>query len=60
MLQASAMQPWRLTRPNVGRSPDVPQRRDGETMLPSVSLPSVKPANPAAAAHALREGGESC
>src|SRR6202022_1587800 len=44
----SAMQPWRLTRPNVGRSPDAPQARQGETMLPSVSLPSAKPTSPAA------------
>src|SRR4051794_36770332 len=50
MLHARAMQPCRLTLPKVGRSPDVPQTRQGETMLPSVSLPRVKPASPAAVA----------
>src|SRR6516165_9649036 len=50
--QASAMQPLRLTRPNVGRSPVAPQARQGETMLPSVSLPMAKPTRPAAAAAA--------
>ena len=44
------MQPYRLTRPNVGRSPVTPQVRDGETMLPSVSLPMEKPTRPAAVA----------
>src|SRR3954447_5342348 len=52
MLQARAMQPCRLTRPKVGRSPDVPQTRQGETMLPSVSLPSAKGTSPAAVADA--------
>src|SRR5262245_31963674 len=50
MLHASAMQPCRLTRPNVGRRADVPQTREGDTMLPSVSLPSAKPTRPAAVA----------
>src|SRR5205823_4480384 len=50
MLHDSAMHPARLTRPNVGRSPVVPQTRQGETMLPSVSLPSEKPTSPAAVA----------
>src|SRR5690349_13416437 len=50
--QASDMQPCRLTRPNVGRRPDAPQARQGETMLPSVSLPSAKPTRPAATAEA--------
>src|SRR5262249_45181126 len=50
MLQASAMQPARLTRPNGGRRPRTPQTRQGETMLPSVSLPIEKPTSPAAVA----------
>src|SRR5215470_12526153 len=50
--QERVMQPWRLTRPNVGRSPVAPQARQGETMLPSVSLPIAKPTSPAAAAEA--------
>ena len=41
------MQPCRLTRPKVGRRPDAPQARQGETMLPSVSLPMAKPTSPA-------------
>ena len=52
MLQHSVMQPCRLTRPKVGRSPVAPQRVQGETMLPSVSLPSAKPTSPAATADA--------
>ena len=50
--QASVMQPCRLTRPNVGRRPVAPQARQGETMLPRVSLPIAKPTSPAAAAEA--------
>ncbi len=46
------MQPARLTRPNVGRKPDAPQARQGETMLPSVSDPMANPTSPAAAAEA--------
>ena len=46
------MQPCRLTRPKVGRSPDAPHARQGEMMLPSVSLPMAKPTSPAAAADA--------
>ena len=37
--QHSAMAPVRATRPKVGRRPVVPQRWDGETMEPSVSVP---------------------
>src|SRR5262245_47395017 len=48
MLQVKVMQPKRLTRPNVGRKPVVPQTRQGETMLPRVSLPSANPTSPAA------------
>src|SRR5438067_30158 len=50
MLQARVMQPCRLTRPKVGRSPDVPHTRQGEMMLPSVSLPTAEPTSPAAVA----------
>ncbi len=50
--QASVIQPCRLTRPNVGRRPVAPQARQGETMLPSVSLPIAKPTRPAATAEA--------
>src|SRR5438477_7167813 len=52
MLQVSVMQPYLLTRPNVGRRPVTPQRVQGETMLPSVSLPRAKPTSPAAVAAA--------
>src|SRR5262249_24295832 len=45
--QASVMQPARLTRPKVGRRPEAPQTVQGETMLPSVSLPMAKPISPA-------------
>jgi hypothetical protein len=44
------MQPCRLTRPKVGRSPVVPHSRHGQTRLPCVSLPKVKPTSPAAVA----------
>src|SRR5262245_1183703 len=46
------MQPCRLTRPNVGRRPDAPPARHGETILPSASLPIAKPTSPAATADA--------
>src|SRR3954452_6065559 len=49
---ASDMQPWRLTRPKVGRRPEAPQARQGETMLPRGSLPRAKPPSPAAPAAA--------
>ena len=53
MLQDSVMQPCRLTRPNVGRRPAGRRSaRQGETMLPSVSLPMAKPTSPAATAEA--------
>src|SRR5438270_4053419 len=52
MLQASVMQPCRLTRPKVGRKPVAPHCRQGETMLPRVSLPMAKPTSPATAADA--------
>src|SRR5262245_63491824 len=52
MVQERVMQPARLTRPNVGRSPLAPQRLHGETMLPSVSEPIAKPTSPATVADA--------
>src|SRR5262245_3881648 len=52
IVQASAMAPYRLTRPNVGRSPVTPQRVQGDTMLPRVSVPRAKPVSPALVADA--------
>ena len=52
MLQESAIAPARLTRPNVGRSPVSPQRVEGDTMEPRVSLPIPKEMQPAAVAEA--------
>ena len=48
--QQSVIAPVRGTRPNVGRSPVTPQRIDGETMLPPVSLPIEKATRAAAVA----------
>src|SRR5208283_1102934 len=48
--QQSVIAPVRATRPKVGRSPVTPQRIEGLTMLPPVSLPMAKPTNPAAVA----------
>src|SRR5579863_2452975 len=48
--QQSVIAPVRGTRPNVGRSPVTPQRIDGATMLPPVSLPIANPTSPAAVA----------
>src|SRR4029077_6945052 len=48
----SAIAPVRGTRPNVGLSPVVPQRVDGEEIDPSVSLPMGNPTSPAAVADA--------
>src|SRR3984957_12197044 len=48
--QQSVMAPVRGTRPYVGRNPVMPQRMEGLTMLPSVSLPIANPTNPAAVA----------
>src|SRR5689334_6098559 len=42
------MAPYRLTRPNVGRRPDTPQKADGHTIDPQVSVPIANPASPAA------------
>ena len=44
------MQPARLTRPYVGRSPVRPQRVLGDTMLPHVSVPIANGTRPAAVA----------
>ncbi len=52
MLHVSAMHPAREIRPKVGLSPVVPQRRAGEMMLPSVSLPIANGTSPAATADA--------
>src|ERR1700758_756502 len=48
--QHSVMAPVRGTRPNVARSPVTPQRIDGLTILPPVSLPIANPTSPAAVA----------
>src|SRR5215470_3300919 len=48
--QHSVMAPVRGTRPYVGRRPVTPQRIDGLTMLPPVSLPMENPTRPAAVA----------
>src|SRR5271166_6389669 len=46
MVQLNAIAPWRLTRPYVGRRPTMPQFELGETMEPSVSVPSENPTRP--------------
>src|ERR1043166_9564759 len=48
--QASTIPPYRLTRPNVGRSALSPHSRAGDTMEPDVSVPMPKPTHPAAVA----------
>ena len=48
--QQRVMAPVRGTRPKVGRSPVRPQRMEGLTMLPSVSLPMENATRPAAVA----------
>ena len=48
--QQSVIAPVRGTRPKVGRRPVTPQRIEGLTMDPSVSLPMEKPTRPAAVA----------
>src|SRR5208283_3748587 len=48
--QQSVMAPVRATRPKVGRSPATPQRMEGLTMLPPVSLPIANATKPAAVA----------
>src|SRR5690349_5831201 len=46
--QQSAITPVRGVRPKVGRNPVVPQRCEGETTEPIVSVPMPKPIRPAA------------
>src|SRR5688572_33253370 len=50
MVQLNPIAPYRLTRPYVGRKPTTPQRDDGDTIEPSVSVPTEKPTSPAAVA----------
>src|SRR5215471_7282421 len=52
MVQDRAMAPVRGTCPNVGRSPVVPQRVEGEEIDPSVSDPIANATHPAAVAEA--------
>src|SRR5262245_2327318 len=52
MVQLNAIAPYRLMRPYVGRSPTTPQRVEGDTIEPSVSVPIEKPTSPAAVADA--------
>src|SRR6185436_8190041 len=49
---ASTIPPWRLTRPNVGRSAAQPQAVAGETIDPDVSVPIPNATHPAAVADA--------
>jgi len=49
-VQQSGMAPVRGTRPKVGRNPVTPQRNEGATMEPSVSVPRLKATRPAAVA----------
>src|SRR5690606_26585058 len=53
MLQLKAMAPYLLTVPNGGRRPLAPQRVEGETMEPNVSVPIEKATRPATVADAL-------
>src|SRR5213593_4836224 len=52
IVQLKPIAPYRLTRPYVGRKPVTPQRDDGETIEPSVSVPIENPTRPAAVADA--------
>src|SRR6185436_18042385 len=52
MVQLKPIAPYRLTRPYVGRKPVTPQRDEGETIEPRVSVPIEKPTRPAAVAAA--------
>jgi hypothetical protein len=47
MDHAMAIAPYRLTRPKLGRIPEMPQCVDGQMIDPRVSEPSVKAANAA-------------
>src|SRR5579862_5455549 len=52
IVQLSAIAPVRGTKPNVGRSPVVPQRVEGDEIDPNVSEPIAKATHPAAVADA--------
>src|SRR5215207_890185 len=52
MVQLKPIAPYRLTLPYVGRNPVTPQRDEGETIEPSVSVPIENPTRPAAVADA--------
>src|SRR6185369_14711376 len=52
MVQLNPIAPYRLTRPYVGRRPVAPQRDEGDTIEPSVSVPIENPTRPPAVAEA--------
>src|SRR5579883_1748298 len=52
IVQLRVMAPVRGTKPNVGRSPVVPQRVEGDEIEPSVSDPTENATHPAAVAEA--------
>src|SRR2546423_10877120 len=52
IVQLKPIAPYRLTRRYVGRNPVTPQRDEGETIEPSVSVPIEKPTSPADVADA--------
>src|SRR5271155_1938954 len=49
-VQESAITPWRLTRPKVGRRPVTPHRPEGLRMDPLVSVPIANATHPPAVA----------
>ena len=49
-VQQSAIAPWRLTRPYVGRRPVTPQKAAGVMIEPTVSEPIANGTRPAATA----------
>ena len=51
--QHSAIAPVRATRPKLGRRPTVPQRAEGATIEPIVSVPIANEHRPSATAAAL-------
>src|SRR5580698_155781 len=48
MVHAMDMAPWRLTRPKLGRMPEMPHHEVGQMMEPRVSDPMAHGARPAA------------
>jgi hypothetical protein len=54
-VQESAIAPWRLTRPYVGRSPVTPQKFEGQRIEPQVSVPIANGTSPPAIAAPLPE-----